>query len=148
MKGSYVLRSYDSVTKKLIEEIKVENLIVSSNSGYGRNLIMRQLGNDPTYPIAIDSAKIGTGTATPADTDTDLQTPAVATIEMTSYEVTNDRLVISMFITDANLPNGIYTEFGLFCNGRLFARSLIIPTYNKISNRETSIEYTIELSAV
>lgn len=148
LKGSYKIKLWDSLTGKLISETEsIPNLIVSGSGGYGRNLIIRQLSGDSTYPIEIDSASIGTGTNTPADTDTGLQTSVLASIPVANMVISNDSLLISFFITNAQLTNGTYSEFGIFCNGRLFARSLISPNVTKGSNQNLSVDYTITLSS-
>ncbi len=152
LKGSFVIKTWCSLTGKLLWESKtIENLVVSGAGGYGRNLIIRSLVGDTTYPIEIDGAKIGTGTNTPADADTDLQTPTTLTgitiIPIANTVVSNDSVVISLYVTNTQLPNGVYTEFGLFSNLRLFSRALISPTFTKGSNQNTTVDYTITLSS-
>ncbi len=148
IKGSYIIRTWDATTGKLLSETApIENLIVSGAAGYGRNLIMRQISGDSTYPIEIDSAKIGTGSTAPSDADTDLQTAVLSNIQVANSALSNDSLVLTFFITDALLANGTYNEFGLFCNGRLFARSIISPAFVKGSNQNATIDYTITLSS-
>jgi len=146
--GSFVIRSYKAGTKELIyESPRYHNLVVSSD-GRGRNIVLRNLAGDTTYPIEIDNASIGTGNNTPADGDTDLETPEVEDIVVADYSISGNDLIMSFFIPDGNLPNDTYTEFGMFCGTRLFARALIDPSYTKGSNQDTTIEYTITLSAV
>ena len=123
----------------------IPNKIVSS-SGYGRNLVMRQFANDTTYPLPITLGAIGTGTNTPADSDTGLQTQVLGSISYTDRTVTNDSIELTFFITDATLANGTYTEWGIFCATRLFARSLISPTYSKASGQDTTIIHVVTLS--
>lgn len=125
--GSYVIKKHCSLTGKLLwQSDPIENLVVSS-SGYGRNLLVRQMSGDTTYPIVINSCKIGTGTNTPADSDTDLQTSVLSVSSPITYEVNNNQLILTFFIPTANLADGTYREFGLFMTSRLFARSLISP---------------------
>lgn len=148
MSGSIILRSYKAGTKQLVRETKAKNLIVSSSTGYGRNMLLRQMSNDSQYPIVIDSGKIGTGSTTPAESDTDLETIVLSGITVGSYELDNDQLIINFFMPDSELANNTYSEFGLFMNGRLFARALINPGHVKSSGEDTTVEYTIKFKNV
>lgn len=147
MRGSFKIRAYDSITGKLKwESPQMENKIVSS-SGHGRNIITRQLSGDTTYGIEVDSAEIGTGTNAPADADTNLQTPTLTAIPIANAIVSNDSVVFTIFITNAQLTNGTYREFALRCGSRLFARALISPAITKSSNENLTVDYTITLSS-
>lgn len=146
LKGSFVITKLKEGTSEVIWRSKrIKNKVVSAAGGYGRNIIMRQLSADTTYPIAITNGKIGTGTTAPADSDTDLQTPVLSTINVASFELTNNVLIINFFIASASLANGTYTEFGLFMGSRLLARSLITPVFVKGTNEDVSIEYSLSL---
>lgn len=138
------IKKYKAGTKELIwESGPIKNLVVSGSGGYGRNLIMRQLAGDTTYPIEIDSAAIGSGTDAPADSDTGLQTAVVSGVSVSTSTATNDVLTIDVFMSDTTLPDGTYSEFGLFCNLRLFARILISPSYTKDPGEDTIFTYTL-----
>lgn len=144
LKGSYIIRTFDATTGELKRQSpRIENLIVAS-TGRGLDIITRQLGGDTTYQIEVDTAKIGTGTNTPTIADTDLQTAVLSGIAVASADFTDvGQVTLSFFIPDGDLANGTYTEFGIFCNGRLFARSLISPGYSKGSNENTTVDYSI-----
>lgn len=131
----------------LYEHPVVKNHVVSSAGGTGRNLLLRQMSNDITYPIVVSSGEIGTGTATPVDTDTDLVTPILTGINVALFELSNDTLVISFFIPDGDLANGTYKEFLVRMGLKAFARSLILPTYTKGTGIDTTIEYTLSSSS-
>jgi hypothetical protein len=147
IKGSYVIKVYDSITNELIKEYpRVENLVVSGSGGYGRNLIVRKLAGDDTYPIEIDSAQIGTGATAPSNSDIALVTPVLTGIQVANVAMSNNLVIITFFMTNALLANGTYKEFGLFCNGRMFARSLITPNLVKGSNQNVVVDYTITLT--
>lgn len=148
--GSYVIKTYRAGTKELIRQTQpIKNLIVNGSTGYGKNLIARALlGSSWTtaYSIVIDSASIGTGSTAPASSDTNLQTPVLTGVTVAFGEFTTaSEIILSFFIASASLANGTYTEFGLFCNGKLFARSLITPSYVKGDNEDSSVEYTISI---
>jgi len=148
MTGRYKIRSHRAGTKELLRETGwVENLIVSGSAGYGRNILLRQMSGDTTYPLQIDSAKIGTGTTAPVDSDTDLETIVLSGISVASTNLSNDQCEFDFFMTDAQLANGTYKEFGLFMNGRLFARSLVSPVHTKSANEDTTVSYVVTFSA-
>lgn len=141
--GSYTIKITDSKTGELKRTIgPVKNLVVSS-TGYGKDIITRQLGGDTTYAIEIDSAKIGTSATAPAVSDTDLVASVLSGIDVASVSFGTATVIFSFFIPDADLANGTYRELGIFCNGRLFARSLISPEFIKGSNENSTIDYTL-----
>lgn len=126
----------------------IPNKVVSSDT-YGRNLILRQLTGDTTYPIVIDSVAFGDddGTILPiADSNTALGNSLVTGISITDTTITNDELEIDVFVADASLADDDYKEIGFFCNGRLFSRIIISPTYTKATGEDTLFTYTITLS--
>jgi len=122
------------------------NKVVSGTGGHGRNLIARQLAGDTTYPLAITSAAAGSGSTAPADGDTGLETPVASNIPITRMIVTNNVLQVDVFVSSANLANGTYREFGLFCGAQLFARIIISPDYTKASGEDTLFTYTLTLT--
>jgi hypothetical protein len=141
MKGTYLIKKYKD-GKLIWQSEPMENLIMKS-SGYGLNLVMRQLAGDTTYGIEITKAKIGDDDTAPTDNDTDLGNVLVDNIDIASQSVSNNILVLEIFISDDDLPDDDYKEFGLFIGNQLFARSVISPTYTKASGEDTTIEYTI-----
>lgn len=145
LKGSYKITTFKAGTKEVIRETEeISNLIVSSDT-YGKNIVARNMIGDTTYPLEIDSAGIGTGNTAPTIADTALETQTLGSIAVATSSVANNVITIDFFITDAELTNGTYEEFGLFMNGRLFARSIISPAYTKASNEDSLISYQITL---
>lgn len=141
MAGELVIKTFKD--GKLIREAgPFKNKVVSSN-GYGRNLIMRQLTGDTTYPIEIDSASIGDGTTPPANGDTNLENPLETAIPLTNVVLSNNVITIEVFMPDANLPDDTYSEFGFFANLRLFSRILITPAHVKATGEDTLFVYTL-----
>lgn len=129
---------------KVIEVLgPYKNKVVTGASGYGRNLILRQLSNDTTYPIVITTISLGDGTAAPADSDTALGNSLVANLSVSDYDLSNNVLTVTTFCTDAQVANDTYAELGLFCSGRLFARILITPNYTKATGEDTIFTYTL-----
>lgn len=125
----------------------IENLVMTGeNNGVG--LITQNLAPGALYSPVIDRAKIGTGSTAAAPSDTDLQTPVVSDILPTSglTVVTATTVSFEFFLPDIDLPNGTYREFGLFCGTRLFARSLITPSFTKASGEDVIITYEITVT--
>lgn len=139
-KGLITLKTFDSKTGKLKRVQSFPNIIVA-NTGHGINLIMRHLTGDDALSLAITQCKFGTGTTTPTINDTDLETPVVDSVPPANQSVSSTSGTLEFFLSDLNLPNGTYTEFGIFMGNRLWARALISPSYTKSSNEDTSIEY-------
>lgn len=123
-----------------------DNLIMIDNNA-GWNLVFRQLAGTITN-LLIDELKIGTGTTAPTETDTDIETEAVAGIPVATVDATTnpDEVVWVFFIPDRDLPEDEYTEIALFSAGRIFSRILLSPTYEKESGDDTMIEYKITAS--
>lgn len=115
IKGRYRFITTDSVTGEIKRTSDWNKNLVVSDTGTGINIIARLLANDSTYPLAITMAKIGTGTATPVNADTDLQTPVLTKNTVADQSVSGGTATISFFLTNAELANGTYTEFGIFC---------------------------------
>lgn len=123
----------------------IDNLVVAGTN-HGLGLITKQLIGITTYPLEITQAKIGTGTTAPTNSDTNLQTPTLAGILRSTQSATATVATMEFFISNTDLPNGTYTEFGLFCGDQLFARSIISPSYSKATNEDSGFEYVITLS--
>jgi len=115
-------------------------------AGYGRNLLARKLAGDNTFAIEIDSASIGDSGTAAADPQTDLLSPLVEDIPITNKVAVDDEVTVDVFIADGNLPDDTYQEFGLFCDGRLFARIVISPAYTKASGEDTLFTYVLTLT--
>lgn len=125
----------------------IKNLIVSSNT-HGLNLIARALTGNTTHPLEITQLKIGTGTDTPDTSDTDLQTPSVSGIIRSNQSFSNNIAQLEFFISSDDLPDGTYTELGIFATNQLFARSIITPNYTKAPNEDTSIVYQLTFTSI
>lgn len=126
--------------ENLISEQVFKNKVMKSDT-YGVNLLLRQMMGDDTYPIVIDGAGIGTGVTPPTAEDTALENEIVGDIAITDMNIVDGDLVIDIFIPNADLPNNEYTEFGLKMDTRLFTHAAFY--YNKGSNQDTTIEYTV-----
>lgn len=141
--GRFRFITTDSITGEVKRKSQWNKNLVVNGTGTGVNIIARLLANDNTYPLAITKAKIGTGTNTPADGNTDLQTPTFTKNSVASQSVSGNVTSLSFFLTTTELANGTYTEFGIFAGNQLFARSIISPSYVKGTNEDTTVEYEV-----
>ena len=144
--GRYRFKTYRAGTRDLLRTTPWVKNAVTAASGHGLNIIARRLVGDLTYDILVTQAKIGTGTTAPTTSDTDLETPVTSGILVANQGATGGVATLEFFIADSQLPDGTYEEFGIFAGNRLFARSLIAPSYTKASNEDTACEYVITFS--
>ena len=148
--GRFRITTYKAGTKEVIKQSDwIKNLVVlnATGNGHGMNLLVKRLINNTTSDLIITQAKIGTGNTAPTDNDTDLQTAVLSGIIVASATETAPNVAsIQFFMTDAELANGEYKEFGIFCGTQLFARALILPTYTKATGQDTSVEYEITVN--
>lgn len=131
--------------KEIWRSEPIKNKVVSS-SGYGRNLLLAWMSGDTTYPIVINSAAVGDGTTPPADGDTGLESSLVSGLSISNMIVSNNVISIDIFANDGALADDTYSEFGLFCTGRLLSRVLISPSYTKTTGEDTLFSYTLTLT--
>lgn len=131
--------------KLVYQSEPMPNKVVMSD-GYGRNLIARQLAGNNLYPIEIDSASVGDDGTAAADGQTDLLNPLVTDIPITNKTAVDNVVTVDVFVADANLSDDTYREFGLFCDGRLFARIVLSPDYTKVSGEDTLFTYELTLT--
>jgi len=143
IKGVLKIRGYRNGV--LISEQNETNLVVSS-SGYGRNLIVRQLTGNTDYGIEINQGKIGDDGTAPSESDTDLGNVILDGILIEKSIFLNDEATFSFFITDSSLADGTYKEFGMFIGGQLFSRAIFSEDYIKSTNQSTRIDYSISLN--
>lgn len=128
------------------------NNIIVSGTNTGRNLIAQQLGDylnigvNTTYPLRISYGEMGTGSTTPANSDTQLTTPSDRT-PIALSTVSGNVVTSQFFWADAELANATYYEFGTFTggsatlsSGQLFNHALFSPSYTKASGEDTTVE--------
>jgi hypothetical protein len=144
MKGRYRIITTNRQGEQTVSPW-IKNLVMEGASN-GVGVIMRQLAGDTVYPIAISSAAIGTGATAPTISDTNLQTPVLTGIPIRTKVAATNTVTFKFFIPDGDLTNGTYTEFGLFAGTRLFARSIISPSYVKTTGLDAIIEYELTIT--
>jgi len=143
MKGKLRITTFKKGTNELLRQTEFFPNLIVLNDGNGLNLFIKQLLNGGNS-MEITQAKIGTGNTPPSSNDTDLEAPVVSGIMVAAKQETAiDEATFEFFISDAELPEGTYREFGIFCGDALFARSLIVPEYTKSINEDTKIDYII-----
>jgi len=147
--GKYRITKYRAGTKDVLWQSPwIHNLVVESATT-GTGLVATALADGSS--IQITRAAIGTGSTAPADGDTNLGTPVLTDVLPILTTVSTNVAVIEFFMTDAELANGTYTEFGIYCgnswaNRKLFARSIISPSYSKGSSEDTQIAYQLTVN--
>lgn len=148
IKGSYRFITKRAGTEEVLRVTPFIKNMVMNGLNTGIQLIAQHIGQDFTNQLFIDEARIGTGETAPAVDQTDLVTPVLSGITKTGVSIVAGSVTLDFFITDAQLANGTYKEFGLFSNGQMFARSLITPNFTKASGEDVTIEYIITLSVI
>ncbi len=131
---------------KKISEESHHNLVMSGATGYGKNVILRKLSNDNTYSQYITTMSLGDGTAAPTEADTALGNSLVANIPITTWQISGNSLVMSIFCASANLANGTYKEAGFFTSdSRIFSHILFTGNYVKATGEDTLFTYTLNI---
>lgn len=120
------------------------NIVVSS-SGYGRNLIARQLGGDNSLPIEIDGMVLSTSGIAPTNADVTWGGSEVL-VPIQLPVVSNNVITLSAFFTDTDLPNATYKKVGLAIDGRIFTSALLPSDLVKDSGEEFRIDAQITIN--
>ncbi len=140
LKGKYTIKKFKN--GKVISETEHENLVVlNENSGLWIVLNQLLLG---TPSLEITHARIGTDDTPPVLANDSLGSAVAYDFPWArKARNTDEEIEFEFFLTDADLPDGEYHEFGLFCGERMFCRSLIEPSHTKSENEDTQILYTL-----
>ena len=111
----------------------------------GKNLMLRRLYlSDQT---ATTQFKVGTGTNTPATTDTDLQTPVLTKVFVAGYpifDITNKKVTVRGFISSTEANGSSLTETGEFNTDtpfKMISRD-VYPLISKTSSDELAYLWT------
>lgn len=130
---------------KEISREKHHNLVMNS-SGYGRNVILRHLKGDTTYSLYITEFCAGSSSQAPTITDTNLINLVMSGVPITQYTLSGSNLILNIFVTDGDMPDGTYREFGFKTDeGRLFSRVVVSEGYVKSTGEDTLFIYTINI---
>jgi hypothetical protein len=161
LKDTSAWRDYFARLDRKIEEIKAAyfirtavecpNLIMDS-SNYGLDIIIQRLAGINTYSLNITYGEIGTGTTTPALTDTALTTPTNRAAVGYQQDYGTTDAIVQFFFSDSQLSNVTYNEFGSFIDGtttigsgQLFNHALLSPAYAKVAGQDTTIQLDVNV---
>ena len=95
----------------LIEHTEQKNLITT----VGREVMARLLTGETTYSGEINYGALGSGTTTPANADTTLDTETVRFL--TSAQAYDENIAYVDFFIEAGTATGTHEEFGNFIDG-------------------------------
>jgi hypothetical protein len=139
-------------TEEIVAISEWDDNLVMRGVDTGLDVILDRLAGNLTYSLDLTYADIGTGTNTPAITDTTLQTPTVRALRALA-SVSGASVTMQYFFTDAALANATYREFGTFMDGsatistgRIFNRILFSSPYVKTSGIDTTVEVQFTVS--
>jgi len=139
------------------EIVSREHNIVVDSANRGIDLLIQWLisglNSVNPYPIGPQWGEIGTGTATPALSDTALQTPVMRAALSYAADLSFNKAQLQFFFPDGLLANGTYTEFGTYVStsssigaGQLFNHALFSPVYSKSSGNDTTCEVDLTIA--
>lgn len=136
---------------EIVESSDWSENTVTDEDGRGKNLHARLLTGDENILPKITAAKIGTGNTAPTDSDSDLESPTFTTTFIADSGVVGTNTAsFSFFITDSEIPDDTYPEFGIFTppsnDRRLYARALFDEPVDKSSGQSVRVEYDITFS--
>ena len=146
IQGKLRFTTYEAGTEIVLRQSDWHKNLVVSNTDHGLNLVLQHLAGTTTYALEITQAKIGDDNTAATNNDTDLGNALVSDIVVaTVTETTTSQLTFEFFITDSELAEDTYEEFGIFATNQMFARSIISPGYAKSIGEDTKVEYVINL---
>lgn len=141
IKGAFFLRT-----------AAANNNLVMDSAGYGLDILIQRLVGTTTYSGTISHIEIGTGSTTPAASDTGLTTGVARAAVSFSEDYGNTDAICQAYIPDANLTNDTYNEMGAFIDGtstlgsgQIFNHALISPAFTKTSGQDTTLEVDINI---
>lgn len=146
LKGVYTFTIRDAVTGEIKRVYKYENIVPT----VARAMIANNMTNvSPTNLMLIKYAELGSGTSTPANGDTALQTPVYRNAIASRTNSSNIAYATAFF--NATETTGTYRECGIFSDGSgtigtgvLVSRVSINVT--KSSSETLTIDWTLTIS--
>lgn len=130
----------------------VQNNLVVSSSGHGRNLFVQRLTGDNSFTLNITHGEIGTGSTPPTNADTALTTPTDR-VAVTLASASNNVATLRFFFADGDLADDTYNEFGTFVDGtitigtgQMFNHALFASAYVKATGEDTTIDVEFTLN--
>jgi hypothetical protein len=132
--------------------VECPNLVMDS-PGYGLDLIIQRLVGINTYSLNLSYIELGTGTATPTVNDTALTTPVIRLPVSFQQDYGTTDAIVQAYVSDANLPNGTYTEVGAFVDGsttigsgQIFNHSLLSSSYIKVNGQDSTVQVDVNIT--
>ncbi|QGH73497.1 MAG: hypothetical protein [Siphoviridae sp. ctvD11] len=132
---------------------KIEGIYKSHNvvCNLGKNAVAARLNNETTYTTIINEGAVGTGTATPLATDTQLGTENTRFTLTSNYRSRTNNVTTLEFYFSPSQANTHLTEFGAFIDGtgaansgQMFNHATIDVT--KVSTQSLSVFLEITVS--
>lgn len=146
LKGVYTFTIRDAKTGRIKRVITVENIIPT----VGREMLANNLtAASPTNTPRVTHVALGSGTNTPANGDTTLQTETYRNAAASRTNVSNIAYVTGFF--SATETSGTYREVALFCNGTGSANSGVLLSrvavnITKSTSETLTIDWTLTIS--
>lgn len=153
-KIAHLTERLDAVRAEYLLHTAVEcpNLIMQS-SNYGLDIIIQRLVGVNTYSLNILFGEIGTGSTTPALTDTALTTPTNRAAVGFQQDYGQTDAIVQFFFADSQLANQTYYEFGTFVDGsstigsgQLFNHALLSPAFAKTAGTDVTVQVDISVA--
>lgn len=150
----YLKREIEAIKSSFLigTAVKCPNLIMDSPN-YGLDLIIQRLVGVNTYSLNILYGEIGTGSTTPALSDTALTTPTNRAAVGFQQDYGSTDAIVQFFFSDSQLANTTYNEFGTFIDGnttigtgQLFNHALISPGFAKTAGTDVTCQVDISVS--
>lgn len=146
LKGVYKFTIRDAVTGAIKRTYMYNNIVPTT----GRELIANNLtAASPTNAPRVTHVALGSGTNTPANGDTTLQTEVYRNAAASRTNVSNVAYITGFF--SAVETTGTYREVGVFCNGTgtvdtgvLLSRVAVNIT--KTSSETLTLDWTLTIS--
>ena len=153
IRNEYVRMGKETLAAGYLATPVVQQNMVMQSPNYGKDLIIQRLVGNNTYSLNILFGEIGTGSTTPALTDTALTTPTNRAAVGFQQDFGTTDAVLQFFYTDSQLANTTYYEFGTFVDGsstigsgQLFNHALFGTPYTKSAGTDITVEVDFSIS--
>ena len=141
LKGRVIAELWDARSGKKIGEFVSDNLVVNAGKAQVANLIAG--GNTTSFNFI----GVGSSSATPAVTDTDLVAP-VTVNQCTQRLISSNTAAFRAFFSSAQALNGSLSECTLSTAqsaGTILSRALFSSQINKTSQKTLTLEWQISI---
>jgi len=153
LRDDYIKQGKDILAEGYLATPLVQENLVMQSPNYGKDIIIQRLIGINTYSLNILYGEIGTGSTTPALTDTALTTPTNRASVAYQQDFATTDAILQFFFPDSQLANTTYYEFGTFVDGtgtigtgQLFNHALFGSAYTKVAGQDTTVEVDFAIS--